>query len=127
MTAFEIAELRAMIGERLHTTLKFWLSATMAVFAAIYYVGGLLDAFSLAAIIAFYAMMTFLTVNLTGRAMDHIAALVRDAETLIEKGGGAEISSVAMVGLGTTMPKVMMAIYGVTFVTFIAYAAKMSL
>ena len=127
MTAFEIAELRAMIGERLHTTLKFWLSVTMAVFAAIYYVGGLLDGFSLAAIIAFYAMMTFLTVTLTAKAIDHVAALVRDAETLIKKGEGSEISSVAMVGLSTMMQKSIMAIYGVTFITFIAYAVKMSL
>ena len=127
MTAFEIAELRAMIGERLHTILKFWLSVTMAVFAATYYVGAQLDGFSLGAIIAFYAMMTFLTISLTSRATDHIGALVRDAEKLIEQGEGAEISSIAMVGLSATMKKSILAIYGVTFITFIAYAAKMSL
>jgi len=127
MSAFEIAELRAMIGERLHTILKFWLSVTMAVFAATYYVGAQLDGFSLAAIIGFYAMMTFLTVSLTSKAIDHIAALVCDAETLIEKGEGAEISSIAMVGLSTMMRKSILSIYGVTFITFIAYVAKMAL
>ena len=127
MTAFEIAELRAMVGERMHSTLKFWLSVTMAVFAAIYYVGGQMDGFSLAAIIAFYAVMTFVTVNLTSRAIAHIGALARDAEALTEAGGGAEISSFAMVSLGDRMPKVMMSIYGVTFITFIAYVVKMSM
>jgi len=54
----------------------------MAAFAATYYVGAQLDGFSLAAIIGFYAMVTFLTVSPTGRSMDHVAALVRDSETL---------------------------------------------
>jgi hypothetical protein len=127
MTAYEIAELRAAIGDRLLNILRFWLTVTMAAFAVAYYTGARLDGFSIAALIAFQGMMSFLMGMLVVTAMRHIDALALDAKDLIGNGGGAAISQVKMIEVPAAGPRTILSMFAITFVVFVAYLTRMSL
>ena len=127
MTAFEIAELRAMIGDRLLNIYRFWLTVTMASFAVAYYAGSQLDGFSMGALVTFHGLMSLLMGSLIATAVRHIAALAQDAETLEKSGGGAAISTVDMIQAPIRTVKATSAIFGITFLAFVAYLLRMIL
>ncbi len=127
MSAFEIAELRAMIGDRLLNIYRFWLTLTMATFAVAYYAGSQLDGFSIGALVAFHGLMSMLMRGLIGTAVRQTAALAQDADTLEKSGSGAAISSVKMIQFPANVLKGSSTILGVTFIALVAYLLRMTL
>ena len=126
MSAYDIAELRAMIGERLQSIVKFWLSATMAVFAVGYYTASNLDGFSIGAIIAFHGIVTAQSVALSQVAFGQINALVLDAALLESEGKGAEITKTNMIQIAKPARVVTVGTFAVAFLVFAVYMMRMS-
>jgi hypothetical protein len=85
MTIYELVELRTMIGERLVSAIKFWLSVTFAVFATAFYAGAKLDGFSIAVLLVFYGV-NCLTISMLIRMLGgQLKALVKDSEAQLEQ------------------------------------------
>ena len=85
-----------------------------------------MDGFSIAALIAFHGMMSFMVSNLVGMAVQQIDALAKDAESL-EKGGGAAIVRVDLIQVGLPALVAMRAIFGISFILFVAYLLRMTM
>ncbi len=85
MTAYEILELRSIVGMRMLTMTRFWLTVTMAVFAVAYYAGSRLDIFSILVLLIFHGLIVAVGVNVMSLANAHLAALAKDAMRLEEQ------------------------------------------
>lgn len=85
MTIYELVELRTMIGERLISAIKYWLSVTFAVFATAFYAGAKLDGFSIAIMLIFYGVNCLVVSMLTRTLGGQLKALVKDSEAQLEQ------------------------------------------
>jgi hypothetical protein len=123
MTPYEIADLRAALGERLLGIVRVWLTGMFAVFAVTYTAGSALDGFSLAALLAFYGSMMGILIGLMNLAFRQMDALDHDAH-MIENREDMHILSAALVARPRIASKISIGLMGFSFITYCAYVAK---
>lgn len=83
MTPYEFLDIRATLGERTVSMVKFWLTVTFAVFGAAHYLGNEIDGFSSSALFGFYTLVTLLCGSFINLQVRLVSALKRDAEKVL--------------------------------------------
>ena len=124
MTAYEIADLRTALGERLLGIVRVWFTGMFASFAVAYSVGGSLDVFSLTMLIAFYGVLVFILIALMRLAFKQMSALEQDAERLEDR-SGYSILGHNMVGPPSVASKVTVALMVISFFVYCAYVYRL--
>ncbi len=120
MTIYELVELRTMIGERLVSAIKYWLSVTFAVFATAFYAGAKLDGFSVAILLVFYGVNCLIISMLTRMLGGQLKALVKDSEAQLEQ--ASPPLNILQPGVLQSPSGIIAVIHGMVFAGLVTYA-----
>ena len=123
MTAYEIADLRAALGERLLGIVRVWLTGMFAVFAVTFSAGDTLDGFSLGALVAFYIMMIGILIALMNLAFKQMDALDHDADA-IEHRSTMHILAKNLVARPARASRISMTLMASSVVAYCFYVAR---
>ena len=120
MTAYEIADLRAAMGERIMGLVRVWFTVTFAVFAVAYSVGTSLDNLSIAMLILFDAAVVFIVSAMLRFVYTQITSLALDAAQL-ETQPIPHILSQNLVAVPFLASKVLLTAVPISFLVYCLY------